>query len=1384
MNRFAFLIGINEYVSVSRLSTPISDINALGTLLKDQFGFTVRLESNVNGNQLKDFFKNKLHEQLDKVPSDSQVLIYFAGHGYAVDDEIGIKGYLIPADGKPSEKATWFSMTEMLLSIERLEIRHTLLILDCCFGGTFRFAGRYRGGSPVALNKLYRQHFVHFAASTSCQVLTSTSPEQEALDFLGYGSEEKHSPFAKLLMQGLSGSADLIKDKIITTAELFTYLQRRLPDITKPTGNPQQVGLFALDKHKNGEFLFAPIDFNLEDLEELKYKNPYKGLNAYEKEDANQFFGRSAAISTLWLHLNTHLLTIVTGASGSGKSSLVKAGIVPLLLQEKKKVQIISPGRYPLSALAQASNFEVLVIDQFEQLITQAQETAEVPFFQAIEAILQEGKKIIVTVRIDLEGQLAIPKDLREIWEAGRIVVPPFSPEELREIIITPALRAGRFFEPPNLVDRIIEEVISYPGALPLLSYTLQQLFEKCKANLYRNIEEVDYIDLGGVIGALQTSADNVFKELEDEDKQKQTTMQHLLLRMVSISGGEMAGKRVLKEELIYDDPAENERIKKVIGILEHQRLIQADKDQEGNEYIQPNHDALIRSWKKVQEWVKAFGEENILLHAKLEAAVEEYQEEGQPISRLWLFNPSRRQVSQAQKKKDKKSIPMVLNSAEYHFYQRSKKWNAGILIGIVVIVLAVIGSLAVLRADAVNNLNKANRLIEFYDFGENELASWAYRDGKFAVINNNGDTLTDFIYESPTMFQSGYSIAKINNQYAVLDQYGVEATNRFDYMISTNNNYYKAGPVNEYQYLGIDASIFLDNQNPDEGLNIFSISRKIDDTNYTIIQNGEWGLIDDSGKIIFEPQFRDISVFNSGIIWGLKNDKFYILNNNHPNLTPREFESYSELALFATGVYPGQISSETAKTILSQYDSVKELSDGLIAVEKNGLWGYVNPSGELVIQPQFVVAHNFDQGFALAQFSEERGIYDGCIIDKSGNCLGDTRDLWIDEISQFKNGKAWVLNEELDESVRGYTFSDHYWGVIDTMGNVMIELQYENYKENQNGFIWVKNAEERGQYGETILESKWGLIDSLGNKIYEHKFDEVSSLVNGSAIVKENGIFKHINIFGKTISIGSNATQVQAVQINQDSTGMVIANSPPQSTNYKFQHVDSTLDEQQAILQAAIYYDTAEQYINLFGLKGENNEVLLEPSYFHIEKHSSRIFLISNDEESIVDYNELENAIDWGLIAISDKVQILVPPLYDEITTYGGYIARLKKNNKFGLINLLNLDSLPCIYSSIQPILDETFLVKQNGLLGMISYRLGINIPPAYEELGLPNEELGWIRAKKDGKWGWLDRQGNIKISLQYDVATPFYNGKAQVAQTPYPTPFPINKKGQMVLE
>lgn len=271
----AVVIGINQYFkNITPLETAVNDAEKLANLLEEKYNYQVLLlldkaatQSRLN-DLLTTFTERKLllangkEVQLQK---NDRLLFYFAGHGTPLDAENDTDkptGYLIPQDGQRDDSNTWISMARLHDSLSELPCRHLLLILDCCFAGTFRWAAGHR--EVMRRQKLYRESYERYLSNRVQQVITSAAHDETAADSTyPFGRREKedsgHSPFAEVLIRGLNGEADYTKDGVITASELWVYLENEL--FKKNTKQTPELGWFK--RHDKGHYIFPLPDFDI-----------------------------------------------------------------------------------------------------------------------------------------------------------------------------------------------------------------------------------------------------------------------------------------------------------------------------------------------------------------------------------------------------------------------------------------------------------------------------------------------------------------------------------------------------------------------------------------------------------------------------------------------------------------------------------------------------------------------------------------------------------------------------------------------------------------------------------------------------------------------------------------------------------------------------------------------------------------------------------------------------------------------------------------------------------------------------------------------------------------------------------------------------------------
>lgn len=716
----ALIIGIDAYSNGIRpLTTAVNDATRLADLLRTAHGYeTILLTEEAGGQPVTQQQLRLILEELEsRLGEDDRLLFYFAGHGVALDGDDGPRGYLVPQDANPQDPASLLAMTDLHGWLTALPCRHMLAILDCCFAGAFRWsATRNIGALP---DVIYRERYDRYLVSPAWQVLTSAAYDQKALDVLNgntigvresNGRPQSHSPFALALFDALEkGDADLIPknggDGVITATELYLYLREQVEVQADTQANHEQTpGLWPLNRHRKGEFIFLVPghDLNLPPAPDLTAEaNPYRGLKSYDQKHTKLFFGRDAEIQELADRVDQQPFVAVLGASGTGKSSLVKAGVLPRLLAAEDKAlaadpvfKVLTPFRptdHPIQALAVLLRAElgeslsgiaddnalsrivdrwseshpgqrlVLTIDQFEELVTLCQDHERKRFLGLLAAAVQEQPdafRLIITLRTDFEPQFTRKEEteqgaLADLWPAARYVVPPMDIEDLRQVIEGPASVQVLYFDPPELVDDLIKEVIQTPGALPLLSFTLSELYVKYvhSGRDDRVLSGVDYKALGGVVGSLRNRATEEHDRLPDDAHR--LTMQRVMLRMVAVEGSELARRRVALNELDYPTQEENDRVQTVLDRLVEARLLvrgTADHSDgtQGEAYVEPAHDALVLAWDMLLRWKKE-ADEYLPLQRRLTLAATEWDkaESEQKSGLLWDDDPRLPQVEE-----------------------------------------------------------------------------------------------------------------------------------------------------------------------------------------------------------------------------------------------------------------------------------------------------------------------------------------------------------------------------------------------------------------------------------------------------------------------------------------------------------------------------------------------------------------------------------------------------------------------------------------------------------------------------------------------------------------------------------------------------------------
>lgn len=415
-------------------------------------------------------------------------------------------------------------------------------------------------------------------------------------------------------------------------AAVDTVIQRATAK--SPTDRYPSAGAFAIDLAaavglEGDAELVRPVD-----------RNPYKGLAAIDEGDATDFAGRDRLVAELLEAIERNPAVMLVGPSGSGKSSVVRAGALPAIRHgrvagaDRWLITTMVPGADPFAdleaallrvavdppadvaselrasskglarmirRLVPAQREVLLVVDQLEELFTMSTDQAVADRFleSLIEALTEEQARlhVIATLRADFYDQPLRHPDFARLIRSATVPVHPLAADELERAITEPARSVGATFE-PGLVARITADVADQPGALPLLQYALTELYDQRVDHVMTSDA---YDRLGGVTGALTSRAEEIYLRLEQVE---QIEARRVFGRLVSLGEGtEDTRRRVRRAELSSSGPTGTTG--RVLDAFGGARLLSFNRDGATREpTVEVAHEALIREWPRLRSWI------------------------------------------------------------------------------------------------------------------------------------------------------------------------------------------------------------------------------------------------------------------------------------------------------------------------------------------------------------------------------------------------------------------------------------------------------------------------------------------------------------------------------------------------------------------------------------------------------------------------------------------------------------------------------------------------------------------------------------------------------------------------------------------------------------
>ena len=350
-------------------------------------------------------------------------------------------------------------------------------------------------------------------------------------------------------------------------------------------------------------------------------RQPYRSLATYEAADADLFVGRERIVAELTARVLDRRLVAVVGASGSGKSSLVRAGLLPLVRSGRLpgegpwRAGVIVPGSDVLAAIEAVAGLDepgrqLLVIDQFEEVLSSGSTDAVAG--RLLDLVLDPAvdARIVLVIRADQLGALASSRPLAELIEDAQVLVGPPSDEELRRIVVEPARRTGCTVE-PELVSMIAADVAGHDAALPLVSAAMAAVWERRDGEM---LTAQSYVEIGGLAAAVERLGDRALAAVGPSGH---GAMRAAMLRLVDVTDDGVWRRRRVDFASLHPD------LGPAIDALVDARLVARTGDE-----VDVVHEVVFRSWPQMVTWLEE-ARVDLTLERDLRAVARSWDAEG-----------------------------------------------------------------------------------------------------------------------------------------------------------------------------------------------------------------------------------------------------------------------------------------------------------------------------------------------------------------------------------------------------------------------------------------------------------------------------------------------------------------------------------------------------------------------------------------------------------------------------------------------------------------------------------------------------------------------------------------------------------------------------------
>ncbi len=378
--------------------------------------------------------------------------------------------------------------------------------------------------------------------------------------------------------------------------------------------------------------------------------NPYKGLEYFDEEDADRFFGREDVTEKLFEKYQTLQdspirLMAILGPSGSGKSSIARAGLIHKIRHSADHQDIVfRPGGYPLKAFTEElaknnpSDPDVILVDQFEEIYTQCKDEAERNLFvrNLLHASSDEDSRVSVIIILRTDFLKQTKNHHPELYNAiaeNEIIVKAMTRNQIRSVITEPARRSGYIFD-METVDRLISETEKHEGALPLLEFALDSIWKGMEKE---GVQPADTLEkLNGVGGALASRAQEIYDGLASDTDRR--IARRAFISLINIGEGAFdTRRRVLLSQIVAKDES-SEHVRNVLQQFSKTGkayFITLSTDAEGKETAEITHEALFEHWGSLKQWLDEKRDDLPFIH-RLEKASSHWKNQDKPDGLLW----------------------------------------------------------------------------------------------------------------------------------------------------------------------------------------------------------------------------------------------------------------------------------------------------------------------------------------------------------------------------------------------------------------------------------------------------------------------------------------------------------------------------------------------------------------------------------------------------------------------------------------------------------------------------------------------------------------------------------------------------------------------------